>query len=116
MGWGRSVTDMATTTPPAACSCWSCDSMCGGSQDAGSCGPLAPDADGNPVCQACRDKAGVFGADREGTQVSVSQGRVCVAVDVFSSQAARTWLTAASARRLAALLTERAAELDADHA
>jgi hypothetical protein len=101
--------------PGKPCSCWSCDGMCGGSQDAGWCGPLAPDADGNLICEVCRGKADVFGADRAGTQVSLNQDRVCVAVDVFSWPA-RTWLTAASARRLAEMLTERAAELEAHRA
>lgn len=103
------------TAPSAApCACWSCDGQCGGTQDPDSCGPLAPDADGKPICEGCQEMAGVFGLDRVGVQVTISQDRVRLALKWTSAPGLPAiWLTAASARRLAQQLTERAAELEA---
>jgi hypothetical protein len=100
-------------TAPAPCACWSCDGLCGGSADPGWCGPTEANVDGHPVCEACRSKADVIGADRTAAAVTLNQDRVCLAADTFSVFPVRCWLTAASARELARVLTARAEELEA---
>lgn len=101
------------TTQPAPCRCWSCDQQCGGIQDSTSCGPLA-DVDGRLICETCRDQADVFGNDRVGAQATISQDRVRIQIRWAGMHDQSIWLDAASARHLAATLTARAAELDAD--
>jgi hypothetical protein len=102
---------MPALTGPLFCVCWSCDGMCGGSSDPNSCGPTTVDVDGRHVCESCRANADVIGADFVGAQATVSQDRVRLSVDTFGPPAS-VWLTAAGAREMARVLTERAAQLE----
>jgi hypothetical protein len=73
------------------------------------------DVDGRRICEVCRSHADVFaepGSRREGIRVTIDQEAVCLAVDVFSGNPSRNWLDAASARHLASVLNQRAAELE----
>jgi hypothetical protein len=103
---------MMPPTNPLFCVCWCCDSQCGGAQDENSCGPTEPNADGHQVCAACRATADVLDDDRTGARATIGQDRVRLAVGTFGI-AANIWLTAASARELARILNQRAAELEA---
>jgi hypothetical protein len=112
---GPQTTEQAAPQPGAAsprpCSCWSCDRQCGGSTDAGSCGPLA-DLDGRPVCQACREAADVIDTEHAGAKVTIAQECVRLRGDVWNPGASSLWLDARSARHLGLVLIARAAELD----
>lgn len=99
-------------TLASPCACWSCDRQCGGTNHSDSCGPAA-DVDGRPVCAVCRGKADVFDRERHGAKVTLDQDAVRLDPDVFDTYRSKPlWLAARSARHLAAVLAERAAELD----
>ena len=93
-----------------ACECYSCDRQCGGTIHPDSCGPVEADAEGRPICRACREMAQVWGDHRTGLQATVSQDRVRVAVKFGES----AWLNPESARAFAGVLMEQAARLDKD--
>lgn len=95
--------------PP--CQCWSCGGQCGGTNHPDSCGPRA-DLDGRPVCRACRAAADVLDDYRAGIKVTLDSGRVRVRSNVWAPGSPSAWLEARSARHLAAVLSQRAAELD----
>jgi hypothetical protein len=108
---------MSATAPPQGrwqdappCGCWSCDSQCGGTSHPTSCGPL-DEVDGQKLCQACRKQAQVFGLGdrRPGVHLARTDSGVEMVADVFNTFGkARVELSPASARHLAALLTEMA--------
>lgn len=106
---------MSNWNQAPACGCWSCNRDCGGTVHPDSCGP-AEAVDGNLICQACRESAQVFAVEtsgRHGLAVDVDQDAVRLISDVYGSFNAKTeWLTAASARHLARLLTAAADDLD----
>ncbi len=93
------------------CVCWSCNRQCGGTVHEQSCGPLA-DLDGRLVCAACRKAADVIDTERAGLKATIDQERVRLRADVWNPYASSAWLDARQARHLAAVLVERAAELD----
>jgi hypothetical protein len=98
-------------TSPLFCVCWSCNGQCGGVADTTSCGPTVTDPDGHPICQMCRSKADVIGEDFTGAQATIRSPFVRLEVDTFGRGEA-IWMTAASAREMARVLLERAAQLD----
>jgi hypothetical protein len=98
------------TPAPGPCACWSCDGQCGGTALSTSCGPLAA-VDGRPICAVCRGQADVFGNDLVGAQVTIDQDRVRLALR-WAGPLDSVWLDARSARHLAAVLTQRASELE----
>jgi len=69
------------------------------------------DPDGNPICQACREKADVIGEDFTGAQATIRSRFVRLEVDTFGRGEA-IWMSAANAREMARVLLERAAQLD----
>jgi hypothetical protein len=102
--------ERATPATPGPCQCWSCDGQCGGTALSTSCGPLAV-VDGRPICAVCRGQADVFGNDLVGAQVTIDQDRVRLALR-WAGPLDSVWLDARSARHLAAVLIQRASELE----
>ncbi len=93
------------------CQCWSCDHQCGGTQDAGSCGPLTTTHRG-PICDACLEIADVWDDDRTAAAARIRDDRIRLKVDAFNAYGSTIWLTAADARQLAEVLMARAADLE----
>ena len=99
-----------------SCECRTCDGKCGGTTDPGSCGPLA-ERDEWMYCQACRAQIDVADDELTGAVATVTDGRVKLTVDVWNTFGkASIRLDSASARHLAVVLIERAAELDRERA
>jgi hypothetical protein len=86
---------------PAPCGCYSCNGQCGGTSEPGSCGPLLAIA-GERICEACRERADVFGtdsSDREGIRSAPRIEGVELDAGVFGGHA-RVIMTPAMARAL----------------
>lgn len=103
---------LAAEAESAPCECYSCDGQCGGTAHPGWCGPTEEDAEGRPICVACREMAQAWGDHRTGLQAAVCQDRVRVQVKFGES----CWLNPASARAFAVVLLGKAAELDRERA
>lgn len=98
----------------APCQCWSCDRLCGGTDDPTSCGPVQA-RDGRLICEACREATDTIDTDRQGARVRLlrGDGLVKLEADVHDTFHKRTLrLTPTGARLLAVKLLQVAADAE----